>query len=113
MAGTDRVRLARELYGAYRSRERSVVEALLSDDFEFFSPADVGIDRQRYFERCWPNAGTFADFEFTRLIELGDEVFVTYEATKTDGRRFRNTEVLTFAADKLCRAEVYFGWNLT
>ncbi len=113
MPGSDHVRLARELYGAYRSRERNVVEELLSDDFEFYSPADIGIDRRRYFERCWPNAGTFADFEFTRLVESGGEVIVTYEATKTDGSRFRNTEVLTFDAGKLCRAEVYFGWNLS
>jgi hypothetical protein len=37
---------------------------------------------------------------------------VTYEAERTDGTRFRNTEVLTFAGDRLKRAEVYFGWNL-
>ena len=51
-------------------------------------------------------------FEFTRLIESGDEVVVTYESAKSDGSRFRNTEVLTFAGDKLARAEVYFGWNI-
>ena len=51
-------------------------------------------------------------FTFVRVVELGDEVLVTYEVTKTDGRRFRNTEVLTFRDDKICRAEVYFGWDL-
>jgi hypothetical protein len=30
----------------------------------------------------------------------------------TDGTRFRNTEVLTFEGEKICRAEVYFGWDL-
>jgi hypothetical protein len=44
--------------------------------------------------------------------EVGDEVLVTYEATRTDGRRSRNTEILTFRGDRICRAEVYFGWNL-
>jgi hypothetical protein len=39
-------------------------------------------------------------------------VLVTYVAERTDGTRFRNTEVLKFAGDKLVRAEVYFGWNL-
>jgi hypothetical protein len=39
-------------------------------------------------------------------------VLVTYEATRTDGRRFRNTEILTFRGDRICRADVYFGWNL-
>jgi uncharacterized linocin/CFP29 family protein len=47
-----------------------------------------------------------------RLIQAGDEVIVTYESTKTDARRFRNTEVLTFAGERICRAEVYFGWDV-
>jgi ketosteroid isomerase-like protein len=107
-----RLKLTREMYGAYVSGDRSVVERILGDDFTFYSPADVGIDRERYFERCWPNSELIEDFKFTRLIEEGDEVVVTYESTRTDGSRSRNTEVLTFAGDKLARAEVYFGWNL-
>ena len=39
-------------------------------------------------------------------------MIVTYEATRADGSRFRNTEVLTFAGEELSRTEVYFGWNL-
>jgi ketosteroid isomerase-like protein len=112
MPTTDRIQLARDCYLAYVSGDRSVVENLLSDDFTFFSPSDPGIDRAAYFERCWPNAGTTDSFDFVRLVENGDEVIVTYELTKTDGTRFRNTEVLTFDGDKIRRAEVYFGWNL-
>ena len=37
---------------------------------------------------------------------------VTYESRKTDGKRFRNTEVHTFRGEKICRVEVYFGWDL-
>jgi ketosteroid isomerase-like protein len=113
MPATNRLELARSVYEAYVSGDRRVVERLLGDDFVFYSPADVGIDRARYFERCWPNSELISGFEFTRLIENGDEVVVTYEATKHDGQRFRNTEVLSFAGEKLCRAEVYFGWNLS
>jgi hypothetical protein len=81
--------------------------------FDFHSPADEqGLDRAGYFERCWPGAGTLTEFEFVRLIEDGDEVVVTYEATREDGSRFRNTEVLGFDGDKQVSAEVYFGWNL-
>jgi ketosteroid isomerase-like protein len=112
MAAHDRLQIARACYGAYESGDRSVVERLLSEDFSFYSPADVGIDRARYFERCWPNAERIAAFEFTRLVEAGDEVIVTYESTRTDGTRFCNTEVLTFAGEQICRAEVYFGWEL-
>ncbi|MDX6657615.1 MAG: hypothetical protein QOH62_2408 [Solirubrobacteraceae bacterium] len=108
----DRLQIARDCYGAYASGDRSVLDQHLSDDLTFFSPADVGIDRARYFERCWPNAQTIEAYEFVRLFETGDEVFVTYEGTKADGQRFRNTEVLTFDGDKVRRVEVYFGWNI-
>jgi ketosteroid isomerase-like protein len=109
----DRLRLARQSYGAYESGDRGVIEALLADDFTFYSPPDPGIDRHAYFERCWPNAETIDAFDFKRLVEVGDdEVLVTYEATRADGSRFRNTEVLTFRGEQICRAEVYFGWNL-
>jgi ketosteroid isomerase-like protein len=112
MATYDRLQLTRDIYGAYVSGDRGVVEDLLSEDFTFYSPADVGIDRSRYFERCWPNAELIAGFQFTRLLEVGDEVVVTYQSTKTDGSRFCNTEVLTFEGEKLRKVEVYFGWDL-
>jgi len=112
MATHDRSQLARDCYRAYETGDRRIVEELLTDDFTFYSPADVGIDRATYFERCWPNAGLIQAFEFVRLVETGDEVVVTYESTKTDGSRFRNTEVLTFRGDKICKAEVYFGWDI-
>jgi ketosteroid isomerase-like protein len=107
-----RVELARACYGAYVSGDRALVEDLLADDFTFYSPPDVGIDRAAYFERCWPNADNLQAFEFERLVESANEVVVTYNATRTDGSRFRNTEVLTFEGEKIARAEVYFGWNL-
>lgn len=112
MPARDRLQMARDAYEAYVSGDRRVIEELLSEDFTFYSPADVGIDRARYFERCWPNAELSEAVEFTRLIEAGNEVVVTYESTKTDGSRFRNTEVLTFDGEKICKTEVYFGWNL-
>ena len=112
MSARDRLQVARDCYGAYVSGDRSVVEQSLSDDFTFYSPPDPGIDRVTYFERCWPNSETIDAFDFKRLVESGDEVLVTYESTKTDGRRFRNTEVLTFDGDKICKVEVYFGWDV-
>jgi ketosteroid isomerase-like protein len=108
----DRLKLVCDCYGAYESGDRRVVEERLTDDFTFYSPADVGIDRAAYFERCWPNSELIEAFEFKRIVEAGDEVVVTYESKKTDGRRFRNTEVLTFKGDKICRQKVYFGWDL-
>src|SRR6266566_1326614 len=112
MPAEDRLQLARDAYGAYESGDRGVLDELLSEDFRFYSPADVGIDREGYFQRCWPNAQLIKDFQFARLVESRDEVIVTSEGTRTDGSRFRNTEVLTFDGNKIRKAEVYFGWNL-
>ena len=109
---SERIELARALYDAFAGGRRETVERLLTDDFTFYSPLDPGIDRATYWERCWPNSEPIAGFVFERLIESGDEVVVTYEATRADGGRFRNTEVLTFRGDRVCRAEVYFGWDL-
>ncbi len=112
MSDVDRLELVRACYGAYESGDRRVIEELLAEDFTFFSPYDPGIDRATYFERCWPNAELIEEFEFKRLAEVGDEVLVTYESTKTDGKRFRNTEIFGFDGDRIRRVEVYFGWDL-
>ncbi len=108
----DRAEIARTTYRAFAAGEREAIERLFAPDFSFYSPPDPGLDRAGYFEKCWPNSGNLRDFEFVRTIESGDEVVVTYEATRVDGTRFRNTEVLTFEGDKVVRAEVYFGWDL-
>jgi ketosteroid isomerase-like protein len=109
MSRTD---LAKAVYEAFAAGDRNAVERLLADDFEFHAPPDPHLDRAGYFERCWPYSGGGQAFEFVRLIEAGDEVVVTYESTRPDGSRGRNTEVLTFDGDKVRRAEVYFGWEL-
>jgi ketosteroid isomerase-like protein len=108
----DRLQTVRDCFAAYESGERGLIEQHLSEDFTFYSPPDPGIDLATYWERCWPNAHLIESFDLERLIESGDEVVVTYKSTKADGGRFRNTEVFTFAGDKVIRVEVYFGWDL-
>jgi ketosteroid isomerase-like protein len=108
----DRAEIARDCYEAYASGRRDLIERHLAADFTFWSPYDEGIDRDTYFERCWPNADQIESYDFVRLIESGDEMIVTYEATKSDGKRIRNTEVLAFEGDQVVRTEVYFGWNV-
>jgi ketosteroid isomerase-like protein len=112
MSIDTRTALVRRCFGAYETGDRAALDALLADDFTFSSPDDVGIDRARYFERCWPNSGTLAAFAFRRLAEVGDEVLVTYEAQRVDGSRFCNTEVFGFAGDRIASVEVYYGWNI-
>ena len=108
----DRLRIVRDCYDAYVSGDRSALDEHLADDFTFYSPPDPGIDLAAYFERCWPNAHLIESYEFDRFEEIGDEVVVTYNSTKSDGRRMRNTESFSFEGDKVRRVEVYFGWDL-
>jgi hypothetical protein len=110
----NRIRIARESYLAYAAGDRSFFEEHLSDHFNFSSPPDPELDRDGWFERCWPGAGQGQDFKFVRLLEAGDEVIVTYETRRPDGGGGRNTEILTFDDhDRIVRTEVYFGWSLT
>jgi hypothetical protein len=108
----DRLGLARDTYLAFAAGDRARIEELFGDEFTFSSPYDVGLDRAGYFERCWPGSGRGQPFEFKRLVEVGDEVLVTYESEKPDGSRFRNTEILGFDGDHVRSVEVYFGWDL-
>jgi ketosteroid isomerase-like protein len=108
----DRTEITRDCYRAYETSDRALLERHLAQDLVFYSPPDPGIDRATYFARCWPNAENIASFDFKRLIESGDEVVVTYESSRVDGTRFRNTEVLTFTGDQVTQVEVYFGWDL-
>jgi len=108
----DSATVARESYEAYVRKDRAAIEDLIAEDFHFTSPLDNRINRQIYFERCWPNSQQIAGFEFVYLVTLGDKVFVTYEGTNNGGGRFRNTEVLTIRQQKIVEAEVYFGWSV-
>jgi hypothetical protein len=112
MAARARLQVVRDIYRAYESGDRSIVERNLTEDFVFSAPPDVGIDRATYFERCWPAAKTISAYEYRRFLEADGEVIVTYEATRTEGPRVRNTEIFGFDGDKVSRVEVYFGWSL-
>lgn len=112
MPATDRRQIARQAYEAFAAGDRDFYETHLSDDFTFSSPPDPLLDREGYFERCWPGAGLGQSFIFVRVVESGDEVIVTYEMRRPDGSGGRNTEVLTFEGERISRVEVYFGWDL-
>jgi hypothetical protein len=78
LMGRDRIEMAKESYRAFAAGDRDAIEGLIGAEFEFHSPADAqGLDREGWFERCWPGAGSLTEFEFVRLIEDGGEVVVT------------------------------------
>jgi ketosteroid isomerase-like protein len=112
MSGAEQVRLARESYQAFAAGTRDFFETHLSEDFSFSAPPDPHLDRDGWFERCWPAAGKGQEFELLRLVEADHEVIVNYELRRPDGSGGRNTEILTFDdAGKIARIEVYFGWD--
>lgn len=108
----DPIAVAKKAYQAYVAKDRTAIEQLIADDFHFTSPLDNRIDRETYFQRCWPNSEWIADFKFVYVVQEGDRVFVTYEGRSNRGAGFRNTEVLTVKHGKIIEVEVYFGWSL-
>jgi len=108
----ENVAIARAAYDAYVTKDRAALEAALAEDFHFTSPLDNRLDRETYFQRCWPNSRTIAGFDFIYLVTDADQVFATYEGRGTNGGRFRNTEILTISNGLIVNVEVYFGWSL-
>ncbi|QNA83360.1 nuclear transport factor 2 family protein [Sphingomonas sp. So64.6b] len=101
--------IVRAQYEAFRDRRRTDSEALLATDFTFTSPYDDAIDRDAFFERCWPGGDHFADFTIERVTVDADGAFVTYFVTTDNGAQFRNTEYLTVRDQQIRSVEVYFG----
>jgi len=106
------IAIARAAYEAYVTKDRAALEDLIAEDFHFTSPLDNRLDREAYFRRCWPNSEVIAGFDFIHVVTDAERVFVTYEGRNTDGRRFRNTEILTIRDQHIVDVEVYFGWSL-
>lgn len=103
--------IARRSYRAFVDSDREAIEALIAEDFRFTSPLDNELDRETYFERCWANHAAITGFEFLRIAQDDDRVFVIYEG-RTAESKFRNVEVLTIRGGQIHAAEVYFGWSL-
>lgn len=99
----------RRAYGAFATKERHVIEELMSEKLAFTSPYDDRIGKAEYMERCWPNSGRIARHHIERIFVEGDEAFVRYEIETVDGERWRNVEWFRCDGGKIVEVEVYFG----
>ena len=106
------VEITKACFDAYVRKDRAAIEMLINDEFSFTSPLDNRIDRNSYFERCWPNSEDITEFKFIYLVPFEDKVFVVYEGKSKGGEIFRNTEIFTVRQEKIIDVEVYFGWNI-
>jgi ketosteroid isomerase-like protein len=111
----DLTQLARAYYRAFEDHNRSFIENALAPDFTFTSPFDDHIGREDYFRRCWPTTHLHRKFDFVTVMQVGDKVFVAYDAqmhipnATHPTARFRNAELMTFEDGKLKSVEVFFG----
>ena len=96
-------------YEAYENDDRDALEQVIAEDFSFTSPYDNAIDREEYFQRCWPNHKTTASTMLERIVIDGDGAYITYVGTNTSGRSFHNTEYMTFRNGKIASVDVFFG----
>lgn len=110
---TSRTELIKKFFVAFSKVDRdSFIENLFAPDFTFSAPPDPLLNREEFFERCWPEGGNLKDNEYVRVVETADEVIITHEYVKPDGLKGRNTDIFTFDGDKIIRLEVYFGWDI-
>jgi hypothetical protein len=53
----------------------AAIEVLIADDYHFTSPIDNSLDRETYFEVCWPNSKALTGFDYIYQIEDRNRAF--------------------------------------
>jgi ketosteroid isomerase-like protein len=112
MTTSTRANIIRRYYAAYETKQRTIIDDLLTRNFTFTSPLDDAINRDTYFARCWPNSTTTRRFTLEAIVDNGAETIVQYRLETTEDKQFRNMEILHFDGDKIAAIEVYFGRTL-
>ncbi|MFD2043739.1 nuclear transport factor 2 family protein [Ornithinibacillus salinisoli] len=104
--------LVRNYFKAYETKERGILEELLSRDFTFSSPVDDQINRETYFERCWPSCKDIHEYHIQNIFTDENEAFVRYECKLNSGANFQNMEHFRFIDNQIKEVIVYFGFDL-
>lgn len=105
------VQTVRELYRCYREQDRAGAERILAPGFRFTSPQDDHIDRDAYFERCFPTVHRFHHYTLLYAVDVDDHHVVSvYEYVLADGGgTFRNAELHTVRDRLVHEVQVFFG----
>jgi ketosteroid isomerase-like protein len=110
---SNRPELVKQFFEAFSKGNRSdFIESLLAPNFTFSAPPDPFLDRKGFFEICWPEGHNLQNIKYVRILENGNEVIITHEYIKPDGIKGCNTDIITFADNKIIRLEAYFGWDI-
>lgn len=102
--------VVRAIMASYLAQDRQAAERLIAEDFAFTSPQDDHIDRDAYFERCFPTADRVISQELLEVVPNDrDGVFIIYEYELKTGPRHRNAEFLTVRNGQITEVQVFFG----
>lgn len=101
--------MIRMAFDAYIRKDRTLIESLLSDDFHFTSPYDDHIDRDEYFEKCWPGSEKMESINVISVAVAGEEVLAHYEVEMKDGSHFKNVDTFVVRNGMIVAQEAYFG----
>jgi len=96
-------------FDAFRTRDRSTLEAILTSDLTHTSPWSTYTDRDAMLEQIWPHVGkTWAvDLEF---FGSGSTFLVTYRHSGSSTARL--AERFVFRGEQICAIEVYPAYDL-
>ena len=102
--------VVRANFDAYVRQDRAAAEALVGDELTFTSPQDDHIDRDAFFERCFPTADRVSRQELLHVVDTGSgDVFIMYEYELKTGGTHRNTELITVVDGRIVEIQVFFG----
>jgi ketosteroid isomerase-like protein len=99
----------------YRRGDEQAALPLYAEDFRFTSPQDDHIDKDAFFERCFPTASRVSRHETVHMVPADDEsAFVMYEyelgsETESPGAVHRNVELITVQDGQITEVQVFFG----
>jgi ketosteroid isomerase-like protein len=107
------------VFDYYRRGDGDAAGPLYAEDFRFTSPQDDHIDKDAFFERCFPTASRVVRHETIHQVPADEESsFVMYEYelgpdTESPGAVHRNVELITVRNNQVTEVQVFFGGRVT